>query len=68
MIGRAEKALAQLRRCGEMGLPNYRLFSTDPCLSGLRGKPEFMGLMSDLRRQHDEFCSDIELTGGSQGA
>ncbi len=60
LIGRPEKALAQLRRCGEMGLPNYRLFNSDPCLSPLRDLPEFTALMSNLRRQHDEFRSDID--------
>jgi eukaryotic-like serine/threonine-protein kinase len=59
MIGQPEKALAQLRRCAEMGLPNYRLFGSDPHLRALRHLPAFTELMSDLRRRYDQYSSEI---------
>jgi len=58
LCGKPEKAIPQLRRCAAMGLPNYRLFGTDPHLEALRNHPEFMALLSDLRREHDQFNDD----------
>jgi serine/threonine-protein kinase len=66
LIGEPEKALAQLRRCGELGLPNYRLFRSDPWLKPLRELPEFTALMSDLVRQHDQYCVEIDAAGRTQ--
>lgn len=60
MCGKPEKALFQLRRCAAFGLPNYRLFTTDPHLKALRGHPDFTALMSDLRREHDRYRAAVE--------
>jgi TolB-like protein/Tfp pilus assembly protein PilF len=61
MCGKPEKAIKWLRACADMGLPNYLLFDSDPHLRGLHNRPEFLALMSDLRREHDrnqeEFAS-----------
>jgi tetratricopeptide (TPR) repeat protein len=61
MCGKPEKAMLQLQRCAKMGLPNYRLFTTDPFLKTLQGDPEFTALMSDLRRQFDQYRAVVEL-------
>jgi TolB-like protein/predicted Zn-dependent protease len=53
MCGKPEKAVKWLRECADMGLPNYLLFGSDPHLRGLHNRPEFLALMSDLRREHD---------------
>ena len=53
MCGKPDKAVKWLRGCANMGLPNYLLFDSDPHLRGLHNRPEFMALMSDLRREHD---------------
>jgi non-specific serine/threonine protein kinase len=60
IVGEREKAIAQLRRCGEMGMPNYRLFLSDPTLAQLRGVAEFTELMSDMRRQEDQYRAEID--------
>jgi eukaryotic-like serine/threonine-protein kinase len=61
LCGKADKAVVQLRRCAEHGLPNYRLFSTHPHLRSMLGYPEFMALLTDLRREHDVFRAEIGL-------
>jgi serine/threonine protein kinase/tetratricopeptide (TPR) repeat protein len=61
IIGRPEKTMEQLKRCATMGLPNYRLFLSDPALASMRNHPEFIGLMSDLRRGEDQYRVDLEL-------
>ena len=53
MCSKPEKAVKWLRECADMGLPNYLLFGSDPHLRGLHNRPEFLALMSDLRREHD---------------
>ncbi|HYL83721.1 MAG TPA: hypothetical protein VE263_05770, partial [Candidatus Angelobacter sp.] len=61
LCGRPEKALPQLQRCAEFGLPNYRLFTSDPTLRPLKDNPEFGALMSELRRHHDRFRTEFSL-------
>lgn len=62
MCGKPEKAIAQLRRCANLGLPNHRLFTLDPHLAALMTDPEFIALMSELRRKHDEYARAVEPT------
>jgi hypothetical protein len=61
VCGQTEKAIAQLRRCGDGGLPNYRLFNSDPHLRMLRDRPAFTAYMSELRRQHDQWRAEMDL-------
>jgi len=61
LCGKPEKAIAELRRCGEMGLPNYRLFEMDPSLRSLREHREFRDLMSALRREHESIRDEFGL-------
>ena len=61
LIGRPEKAMYELRRCGEMGLPNYRLFGVDPYLQGLLKEAGFRELMTELRREHDSIRDEFGL-------
>jgi len=63
LCGKPEKAVLELRRCAEMGLPNYDLFRTDPHLQGLRGYPDFEALLTQLRRAHDAIAVEFGLTG-----
>jgi len=53
MCGKPDKAIKWLHECADLGLPNYLLFDSDPHLRGLHNRPEFLVLMSDLRREHD---------------
>jgi TolB-like protein/Tfp pilus assembly protein PilF/predicted Ser/Thr protein kinase len=61
IIGRPDKTMEQLKRCATMGLPNYRLFLGDPALASMRNHPEFIELMSDLRRGEDQYRVDLDL-------
>jgi TolB-like protein/tetratricopeptide (TPR) repeat protein len=63
LIGARDKALVELRRCAELGLPNYRLFQMDPNLRPLHDDPGFNELMSDLRREHDSIRDEFGLSG-----
>jgi len=61
--GRADKALAELHRCSEFGLPNYRFFQIDPNLRPLHENDGFRELMSSLRREHDSMRQEFGLSG-----
>ncbi|MGA9884917.1 MAG: protein kinase [Candidatus Acidiferrales bacterium] len=62
MCGKPEKALAELKRCAEGGLPNHRAFEKDPHLKTLHGHPEFIELISHLRHDYEVFRRDFELS------
>jgi len=64
MIGKPEKAMFELRRCATLGLPNYRLFGSDPSFRGLRNNSEFQILLSQLRREHDGYREEFGFSGG----
>jgi serine/threonine protein kinase/tetratricopeptide (TPR) repeat protein len=61
LCGKPEKAIAELWRCADLGLPNYRLFEMDPSLRSLREHPEFRDLMSTLRREHQSIRDEFGL-------
>jgi Flp pilus assembly protein TadD len=63
LIGNTDKALSELRRCAELGLPNYRLFERDPNLRPLHQTDGFKQLMSTLRREHDSIRQEFGLSG-----
>jgi eukaryotic-like serine/threonine-protein kinase len=56
-----EKALAELQRCADLGLPTYRLFEMDPYLRSLRTNPAFQEPMTALRREHDSIREEFGL-------
>ncbi len=55
LVGKHDKAIAELKRCSEIGLPNHRAFERDPHLESLRLHPDFIALMRDIRRDYDGF-------------
>lgn len=61
LIGKPEKAVSQLERCADLGLPSHRLFLTDPYLRNLNGNAGFQALMSRLRREHDSIREEFGL-------
>lgn len=61
LIGKPDKALAELDRCAAMGLPNYRMFQQDPYLRSLHDNPGFQSLMTNLRREHDSIRDEFGL-------
>ena len=64
MCGQPEKAIPLLRRCAEMGLPNYLLFGSDPHLHSLRRNPDFLQLMSELRVEHQQYRAEFGSAPG----
>ncbi len=63
LCAKPEKAMAELRRCAETGLPNHRAFENDPHLRSLHNLPEFVALMNDLRHDYEIFKGEFGLTG-----
>jgi TolB-like protein/tetratricopeptide (TPR) repeat protein/predicted Ser/Thr protein kinase len=61
LCGKADKAITQLKRCAENGLPNYRAFEKDAHLVSLRNHPEFQSLMRTLRRDYEAFRQEFDL-------
>ncbi|HEY0701415.1 MAG TPA: protein kinase [Candidatus Acidoferrales bacterium] len=65
LCGKADKAIAELKRCAQTGLPNHRAFEKDPHLRSLQSHPEFMALMRDLRHDYKGFQEEFGLIGSS---
>jgi TolB-like protein/tetratricopeptide (TPR) repeat protein/predicted Ser/Thr protein kinase len=54
LFGRKKEALTWLRKAAAEGLPNYPYFSGDPNLANLRGDPDFVALLSELKAQQEQ--------------
>ncbi|MGB9069680.1 MAG: protein kinase [Candidatus Acidiferrales bacterium] len=65
VCGKVDKAVAQLRHSAETGLPNHRAFENDPHFRPLREHPDFVALLSELRRNHAQLQQEFGLTGSS---
>ena len=65
LCGKPEKAVAELKRAAEIGLPNHRAFENDAHLRGIRNHPDFVGLMRDLRRDHEQLRHELDLSNPS---
>ena len=59
MCGKPEKAMPLLRRCAELGLPNYLLFSSDPHLGGLRGHADFAPFLAALHQEYERYRQEF---------
>jgi serine/threonine protein kinase/tetratricopeptide (TPR) repeat protein len=59
MCGKPDLAVPLLRRCSDMGLPNYLLFDRDPHLMQLRGNPDFDALQVHLRAEYNLFRAEF---------
>jgi tetratricopeptide (TPR) repeat protein len=68
ICGKTDRAMFELHRCAKMGLPNHLLFGRDPHLAALRNHPEFASLLSDLRREHDQYREEFDFAGENQSA
>jgi serine/threonine protein kinase/tetratricopeptide (TPR) repeat protein len=65
LCGKPDKAITELKRCAETGLPNHRAFENDPHLRSLHANPEFIALMRDLRRDYEVFKKEFGLADSS---
>lgn len=61
VIGKPVQAIALLRRAGSFGLPNYPAFRDDPFLVSLHNHPQFLRLMSDLKREWSGYQREFGL-------
>ena len=62
LCGKPEKAIHELKRCAENGLPNHRAFLRDTYLKSLHGHPEFENLICQLRHDYEAFRHEFGLS------
>jgi serine/threonine protein kinase/tetratricopeptide (TPR) repeat protein len=67
LCGKPEKAIRELKRAAEIGLPNHRAFENDAHLRSIRHHPDFLALMRDLRRDHEQLRLELDI-GNPSGA
>ena len=65
VCGKPEKAVQELKRAAEIGLPNHRAFENDAHFRGIRNHPDFLALMRDLRRDHEQLRHELDLSNPS---
>src|SRR5580698_7577111 len=65
ICGKPERAVHELKRASEVGLPNYRAFENDAHLRSIRTHPEFLALMRELRRDHEQLRHELDLSNPS---
>src|SRR5579863_5632490 len=61
LCGKPEKAMHELKRAAEFGLPNHRAFENDAHLRSLRSHPEFLALTRDLRRDYEQLRLELDI-------
>jgi hypothetical protein len=65
LCGKPEKAVAEIKRAAEFGLPNHRAFENDAHFRSIRNHPDFLALMRDLRRDHEQLRHELDLSNPS---
>jgi serine/threonine protein kinase/tetratricopeptide (TPR) repeat protein len=61
LIGKSDKSIHELKRAAEIGLPNHRAFENDAHLRSVRNHPDFLALMRDLRRDHEQLRHELDI-------
>jgi len=61
LIGKSDKSIHELKRAAEIGLPNHRAFENDAHLRSIRHHPDFLALMRDLRRDHEQLRHELDI-------
>ena len=59
LLGKRARAIALLRKASGTGLPNYPVFREDPHFHSLRERPEFLSLMSELKRDWEGYRQEF---------
>ena len=62
LVGKPDKAMHELKRATEIGLPNHRAFENDVHLRSIRNHPDFLDLMRTLRRDHEQLRLELNLS------
>lgn len=65
LCSKPEKAIAEVKRCAETGLPNHLAFESDLHLRSVHNHPDFIALMRDLRLNHESLQKEFGLTGSN---
>jgi serine/threonine protein kinase/tetratricopeptide (TPR) repeat protein len=62
LCGKPDKAIHELNRAAEIGLPNHRAFENDAHLGSIRSNPDFLALMRTLRHDHELLRHELNLS------
>jgi serine/threonine protein kinase/tetratricopeptide (TPR) repeat protein len=62
LCGKSEKAVHELTRAAEIGLPNHRAFENDAHLRSIHTHPDFLALTRTLRRDHEQLRHELDLS------
>jgi eukaryotic-like serine/threonine-protein kinase len=62
LCGKPDKAIHELKRAAEIGLPNHRAFENDSHLRSIHRHPDFLALTRDLRRDHELLRHELDLS------
>jgi eukaryotic-like serine/threonine-protein kinase len=63
VCGKTDKAILEVRRSIETGLPSHRAFENDPHLRSLREHPEFVAMMDQLHRDYAALQQEFAIAG-----
>jgi serine/threonine protein kinase/tetratricopeptide (TPR) repeat protein len=62
LCGKPDKAIHELKRAAEIGLPNHRAFENDSHLRSIHRHSDFLALTRDLRRDHELLRHELDLS------
>jgi eukaryotic-like serine/threonine-protein kinase len=65
VCGKSDKAIHELKRAAEIGLPNHLAFENDAHLRSIHTHPDFLTFMRELRRDHEQLRHELNLSGSS---
>ena len=55
LMGKHKEAVEWLVKASDNGLPCYPLFNHDPNLKSLKGRPDFIAFMMDLKKKWEYY-------------
>jgi tetratricopeptide (TPR) repeat protein len=68
LCGKSDKAIHELKRAAGIGLANHRAFENDAHLRPIHRHPDFLALMRDLRRDHEQLRLELDLSASRQSS
>ncbi len=68
LCGKSDKAIHELKRAAGIGLANHRAFENDAHLRPIHRHPDFLALMRDLRRDHEQLRLELDLSAQRQSS
>src|SRR5580704_12141413 len=68
LCGKSDKAIHELKRAAGIGLANHRAFENDAHLRPIHRHPDFLALMRDLRRDHEQLRLELDLSASRRSS